>query len=234
MGFQSKKSPKNGIFKVLAKTSKSRSSDCFCSETPRKRLLRRQEHLVSQNPLKNTLIFQQETSTEKQQKQENHELLQTKTPNWKGGSVVIYADYFTFGLILLHQEQSHVFQTFPSRKPNINRPKPPSIRIYVLIPCSHINIELAHPAKENQRVIDKHAAQLDYHIGLSSTKSSVSQQDRELVCQIARSILDAKGDKLRNWPTISKRDSRRKVSVVPTHKRNAKATDNTPEVPEQH
>ena len=48
--------------------------------------------------LKKTLIFQQETSTEKQQKQENHELLQTKTPNRKGGSVVIYADYFTFGL----------------------------------------------------------------------------------------------------------------------------------------
>jgi len=66
--------------------------------------------------LKKTLIFQQETSTEKQQKQENHELLQTKTPNWKGGSVVIYADYFTFGLILLHQEQSHVFKHSPEDK----------------------------------------------------------------------------------------------------------------------
>ena len=61
VGFQSKKSLKNGIFEVLAarkmglKLRKSLSLDFFCSETPRKRLLRR---LVAEEgnmtPLKTT------------------------------------------------------------------------------------------------------------------------------------------------------------------------------------
>ena len=41
VGFQSKNSPKNGISKFWLKLQKSLSSDFFCSETPRKRLLRR-------------------------------------------------------------------------------------------------------------------------------------------------------------------------------------------------